>query len=381
MWGRVGSLHLIPVGLSDVKELPGIFRGENPWDQVCKPNADKGFGERLTEALEAHGGGRLARDLRLIRAHGDRRRKERARALTRFELWTRLPAALRAAGFDRQAGAVEECGQHVPVRQCLACGFPALIAAGSSCDHRLCSYCARERARRFAERIEHRISVFVNRPKLLTLTIRSTAHLRRGDFTLFGRRFKALLKSKVMRGQRGGVRAFEITHTLAGEAQDKCTGAIYWTPGGWHLHLHALIDMPYVSQEKIQAEWRKIVGDPTDGIVDIRVVHGVRGAARELAKYMAKTSEILDASEGRPDLLAEFLQAVKGRRMIQAWGCLYGLHDEEDDHDDEGGVCPVCGARDWGPLDTWRGEDLERVEGTYERRERRGLGVVRWGGG
>lgn len=81
--------------------------------------------------------------------------------------------------------------------------------------------------------------------------------------------------------------------------------------------------------------------------VDIRVAD--RGAAAEVAKYIAKGVDIVAAGAGP---VVDFLMAIKGLRMYQAFGSLYGLDDVIDEVTDEFGeeICddrPLKGCCPW----------------------------------
>ena len=158
---------------------------------------------------------------------------------------------------------------------------------------------------------------------------------------------------------------------------------------GWNLHLHALVDTPWVAHypqtdiKRVGGSWVVVKKHPglareftiacqkfpelrsprldfdRDNpdhwyFVDLRRADG--GAVAEVVKYIAKGSEIVEGGAGA---LVDFLMATKNRRMIQGFGSLYNvdLDDSEEDEAEEFeasargecpyGDCPSPDLHDW----------------------------------
>jgi hypothetical protein len=178
--------------------------------------------------------------------------------------------------------------------------------------------------------------------------------------------FARLWRRKGLGNITGGVRSFEVPPSQL---------------GGWFVHIHALLNggwMPHYDMWDIVwtgTHWKVVkkhkglarlwteVCQKFSELCSLREDFNIRnpdhwyfvdlkradsGAAAEVAKYIAKGSEVVAAGAGA---LWEWLQAVKGRRMIQGFGSLYNVVDADmrlsDDADLEpdsveraAGVCP-----------------------------------------
>jgi len=111
--------------------------------------------------------------------------------------------------------------------------------------------------------------------------------------------------------------------------------------GLWHPHLHVLLESSFLPQKALSHEWLAVTGDSY--IVDVRKVGPEQNEVRYVCSYVGKP---LDASiYGRATMLDEFINAIKGKRLILPFGSWSKLSLESEI--DEGGVW-VC----MGPL--WR---------------------------
>jgi hypothetical protein len=133
---------------------------------------------------------------------------------------------------------------------------------------------------------------------------------------------------------------------------------------GWHVHMHMLLD-GYIDQHLLSRLWLQCTGDSY--IVDVRAIskENREQACYEASKYACKLSDI----NGSPQLVGEFLDAFKGRRMMWSFGHCFGvmtaLEAEEQEAfrqadrieqeviDGTERTCPHCGAlnalvRAWG---------------------------------
>jgi len=86
----------------------------------------------------------------------------------------------------------------------------------------------------------------------------------------------------------------------------------------WHPHLHLLANTPYIVDDGLRAEWRRITGD--SWIIDIRRVNsGARDRHRDyLCTYLTKpaTAEILM----HDDILTEWIDALLHRHVLISFG-------------------------------------------------------------
>jgi hypothetical protein len=98
---------------------------------------------------------------------------------------------------------------------------------------------------------------------------------------------------------------------------------------GWHPHLHALVLAPdgcTPSQQTLRAEWEAITGDSY--IVDLRPVQEPERGFLEVLKYALKFGDLTPAQTW-----AAYM-TLKGKRLLGAWGCLYGVPEPESPDED-----------------------------------------------
>jgi hypothetical protein len=91
--------------------------------------------------------------------------------------------------------------------------------------------------------------------------------------------------------------------------------------GRLNVHLHILVDTPWLPQAALSHKWDELLAAP---IVDVRRVDGrgekdAQEAALEVAGYAAKAPQY-ETAEAK----AQYLKAVKGRKLVQPFGDLHG---------------------------------------------------------
>lgn len=152
-------------------------------------------------------------------------------------------------------------------------------------------------------------------PKLLTLTIKR-ARLDRARVSFLRRAFRRLRQQDAWRAH-GGIYCIESGKIRA--------------DGSANLHIHAIIDAPYISQRVLSGMWRKA----TDGegyIVDIRAYRKPSRGVKYLTKYLTK-------GVGNLPLWQRNLinDAFHGVRLFQPFGTMVRVNAPI-------AVCPSCGA-------------------------------------
>jgi len=143
------------------------------------------------------------------------------------------------------------------------------------------------------------------RPRMLVLTVRSSVRPLGEQLRSLRRWFKRLRGSAFWKKHvRGGVYTVEITRN--GDT------------GLWHPHLHIVYDGEYMAQKALRVVWHRI----TQGseVVWIQDVGDRRGAAAELAKYIAKPARI---AKWGTSAIREYAVGVAGTRMVQSFGSCY----------------------------------------------------------
>lgn len=101
-------------------------------------------------------------------------------------------------------------------------------------------------------------------------------------------------------------------------------------PRGGNVHAHIIVYGCYVRQAAISDKWRELTGNSF--VVWVKQITPSR-AVREGLKYVTKLGQRDEGGELtiKPADLAELHIALKGRRRVWAWGCFYGLADEDAD--------------------------------------------------
>ncbi len=237
-----------------------------------------------------------------------------------------------------RAARVRSCG-NLSGYTCTGCGGVHARHA-FHCRERLCVWCAGARGAQLGTALLPLVQGMA-RPWFLTLTVKNgpdlaerAAHLRKA--------FKKLRRRRWFGANvAGGIAVEEVTRNAH--------------TGEWHPHLHLIIDAD-VSQAVLQAQlavlWAAVTGDSF--ILDVRPFQGATVAAdlRELCKYTAKISDIVDS----PALVRTYLDYARRRRLIFTFGSCYGAAAEatlaaaeaeeptQEQTDVEAQPCPSCGA-------------------------------------
>ena len=165
--------------------------------------------------------------------------------------------------------------------------------------------------------------------------------------------FSKLRRSKVFRSVTGGCYQIEV--------KIKETG--------YHIHLHAIIDAPYIPRQHIYSRWCEILG--RDQLqVDIRAATEEK-QKEYVCKYAAKAADF----DKNTSVIVEWYEATKGARLFSTFGKWYNVKLEQlnplAEPEQKKPPCPRCGAigatflaRD-GPFiyggDTWRSVEIAIV--------------------
>lgn len=284
----------------------------------------------------------------------------------------RLSDIYAGMGDWERARRVASCAEYMLAATC-ADDDIIRVMGSTYCHDRLCPVCSWRRARRWAaelraalERAEEQDG---GRWMMLTLTARNVWDDELAgmiDAMLMGVRElmspRLAIKStdyarSLGRWRLGYVRALEVTrHPWDGGE---------WA-GSWHPHIHLLLHINsyykskhYVTRQQWAELWRLALGIDYEPMVHVQWVEGAAGAAAEVAKYVAKSADILDSSRSYREAIGDIRTlsaALRGRRIISAGGSVrrarheLGQRDEPDDADMSDAVdmtqaitCPICG--------------------------------------
>lgn len=188
----------------------------------------------------------------------------------------------------------------------------AIVTATDSCRSRVCPRCSKIRGGELRQAI-HQASRDIDAPAFLTLTLASSdAPLRDQIDRLTQAARKLRQRRSWQKRVSGGIQVLEVT----------------WSDskGRWHPHLHCLVDAIYWPQSEIADEWQAVTGDSR--IVDIRRVGSRSEAANYVAKYCSKGSDVSKIPQAR---IAEWCEALHGKRWAQTFGHLHGVKTKRED--------------------------------------------------
>ena len=211
------------------------------------------------------------------------------------------------------------------------------LIGGCTCKkHLLCAMCALRRSAKTVKEYEVRIKQVLAEkpgliPVLLTLTVKNgpdlderTRHLDSAVTRMFSNRRRAA---------HGG------RHQTSFRIIDGAAGAFEFKRGSrsglWHPHVHMLALVPAETdllefEWNISEEWRKLTKDSFNvdvAFIDASIEGKQFGAICEVFRYAMKFGEMAIADQ------VHAYQVLKGRRLVRAFGSLYGVPVPDDLHE------------------------------------------------
>ena len=231
-------------------------------------------------------------------------------------------AAFESHGLTDVAKALRDCTETESLIFCSECGHNWYVP--TKCRSRVCPICAwrmtQERAAYMEEMCKN-----MTHPKMLTLTMPTWTESPRDGIAFLRKSFTALRNRKIWRNVKGGAYQIEL------KPKDN----------GWHIHVHVILDSPFLPYQQLFSAWRDILKIPAPQI-DIRAVP-TRQARAYACKYAAKGADY----DGNPDAIVQWYIATQGSRLWATFGAWYrvpkALLFAEEDGDDGPQRCPNCG--------------------------------------
>lgn len=197
------------------------------------------------------------------------------------------------------------CGSMATVWRSESTG--SLKVRANHCHNRWCPRCRVYVQNRTRRRIEKWLKT-ANRSalKFVTLTLRPSSRPLSEHLAHLLKSFRRLRSSRFWRAL--SVRGMGIAETTRGA-----------TGRDWHLHLHLIIESPYMDARKLSDAWRTASGGSF--IVSVKGVR--RDQATEklieyLAGYMAKEPPGVDATDAK--LVTEWVHALTAQHWVVAFG-------------------------------------------------------------
>ena len=207
-------------------------------------------------------------------------------------------------------GELGKCGRYWRFK---ACGTQAIVYQSPEdptryrvgckrCHDRFCLPCSQDRARLIVANLRNHLGSQPTR--FLTLTLKSNDEPLRAQLDRLYASFVLLRRRAWWRHNVTGGVAF-------------CELKVGKGSGKWHPHLHVLLHGQYLPKQLIADSWLQITGDSY--VVDIKRAKTPEHVYTYLASYVTKgwsTGVYHDA-----DRLTEAIEAVKGRKLLAAFGC------------------------------------------------------------
>lgn len=174
-------------------------------------------------------------------------------------------------------------------------------AVPDHCHDRFCVPCGAARQATIRDNLAKLLLAEPHR--LLTLTVRSTGEPLAKLLDHLYRSFRRLRQRPLWKRRvRGGVAFLEITYSPGG--------------GGWHPHLHCILEGLYVDRPALTELWKEATGDSID--LHLKLISCKKGVIGYVTKYATKP---LPASVvGVPALLDEAILTLAGRRFLVTFG-------------------------------------------------------------
>jgi hypothetical protein len=220
---------------------------------------------------------------------------------TRAKVWAAILETRQLGRIDRFAN----CGSGATLD--LDLDTRELAIHANYCHDRLCVPCCTARARQIADILTSHCHGRLVR--FVTLTLRHSRTPLRDQLKRLYQSFAALRRRPFWQSAvKGGCYVCELK--------------LSQFDGLWHVHLHVLVETPWLDQKQLSAEWHKVTGDSS--IVDVRPIHDAPAAASYVAKYAAKGTD--NSTYQNPDALREYAGAIKGTRLISTFGSWRGVH-------------------------------------------------------
>lgn len=235
----------------------------------------------------------------------------------------RTAQAFADAGYDRQAQLLRNCQETNRQIICTACGHVHYVE--DRCLQRVCPLCSYVESKRRGNFIL-RMTAHMKFPKMLTLTMPRWKDAPGIGIDYIRSCFGLLRKQPCWAKVAGGVYQIELKPKV----------------DGWHIHMHVILDAPYLPKQWIFSAWRKILGIPFADI-DIKAAKTEREQIY-VAKYAAKAADY----EGDIERVVDWWNATKGKRLFASFGTWYNREPPPLTGDDEQPPdpfrCPHCGA-------------------------------------
>jgi len=256
-----------------------------------------------------------------------------------------------AKAFDRAeqshiATRLNDCEEREVVAACRSCNHHWWVI--DHCRLRVCPLCSWKVSKQRATFVRIMLHS-MKHPKHLILTMPTWTRDPRDGIAMLRQYFNALRSAPVFKTVKGGAYQIELKRK----------------PEGWHIHVHTILDAPYLPYQQLFSAWQQITGEAAP---QVHIKAATSPQEQDyVTKYVVKSAGFEDDSD---DIVAWY-EATKGSRLFTTFGTFYNAKIEELSPEDiikiPETICPHCGkkgttylARDgpyiWGH-DAWK--DIE----------------------
>jgi len=210
----------------------------------------------------------------------------------------RYADAFESAGLQKEAQVLRDCHETEILAACSNCGHAWWVPY--RCRTRVCPLCS---YKVMLERSQLMLALCrgMDHPKLLTLTMPTWTDDPKQGIRFLRASFARLRRTALLRKVVGGAYQIELIPKQ----------------NGWHIHIHVLMDAPYLPYQLIYSAWQKITGINVPQI-DIRAASDP-AAQVYVCKYAAKSVSFNDS----PDVIVAWYLATKGQRLFATFGKWY----------------------------------------------------------
>ena len=235
----------------------------------------------------------------------------------------KFAAAFLKAGYAKVAQSLYDCETTKVLVCCAQCGAHWHVL--NHCRQRVCVLCSFRVAQ---ERKKYLTFMTRNmqHPKLITLTQQAWKYNPKKGIDFLRKSFNKLRRTKVFDGVKGGAYMIEVIPR----------------DGYWHIHMHILLDAPYIPYQKLFSAWRSVIHQRVPQ-VDIR-----SASDRKAREYLAKDASKNIVYYVEPEKVVEWYEATHNKRLFATFGSWYRVKIAEamefDAWEKIKPVCPVCGS-------------------------------------
>ncbi len=225
-------------------------------------------------------------------------------------------------GYDDLHNKLSDCSEVSRAVVCIRCQSAFYIE--DHCRQRTCPLCSYKESRKRGNFIE-RICQKMKHPKFITLTMPRWSKVPQDGIVYLRDRWNELRGHKLFAACRGGVYQIELKPKQ----------------NGWHIHLHAIVDAPFIPYQQLFTAWKTILRLPYVGVY-IEAANTPQ-QRHYVAKYTAKSADF----DGDLSTVVNWYLATKGQRLYSTFGDWYNI--KESDLTDEPRpleaehICKFCG--------------------------------------